>query len=410
MISLHAAPISWTGTTGNWSDSTWTGGVPPDAQNAEAVITAAGSVVDLQSTSRTVGSLLIGNTTAVTLNSTGGGNLIFNSSVGNATLAQAAGVNNNTAINAGLTLNSSLDVTANASGSTRHLDLNGKITGSGSLNIKSAVGKVQLNNSTNDFSGGVTIENGASLQVLSAGAYLGTGNFTINGGSIQTAGSGTLNIGGGGTQIWNGNFTTSLGASSLNMGTKAVDLNGGIRTVTITATSNNRTNTVGGVISNGGLVVSHTGSTASLVLTGANTYAGGTTVNTTAILATSATGTFGVGSITVADLATLTLGNNMSIGDTAGLTFGNSTINLNYTGTETVSSLFSSVTSTSMANGIGYTATDLNNFFGGSFFTGTGLITVASVPEPSTYAALLGAFVLGGAVIVRRRRAAGSRL
>jgi autotransporter-associated beta strand protein len=161
---------------------------------------------------------------------------------------------------------------------------------------------------------------------------------------------------------------------------------------------------VGGVISNGGLAVTNAGTfKSSLILTGANTYAGGSTVNS-GILATAGTGTFGVGDITVANLATLTLGNNTSIADTAGLTFGNSTINLNYTGTETLASLFSSITSTSMAAGVGYTATDLNNFFGGAYFAGTGLITVAAIPEPSTYAAILGGMALAGVMIARRKR------
>ncbi|MDF3056189.1 MAG: hypothetical protein K0R17_404 [Rariglobus sp.] len=401
LIPSHAVPISWTGTTGNWSDSTWTGGTPPDAQNAEVVITAAGSAVDLQGTSRTVGSLVIGNAAGATLTGTGGGNLIFSSSVGNATLTRAL-INTNTSIGAGVTLNSSVDVTVNSSLSTRYLSFDGKVTGTGGINIKSSSGKVQLNNSANDFSGGVKIESGGNLNVA-ANAYLGTGNLTVNGGAtIQTTGASTLHVGG--SQIWAGDFITATNSSSLNMGTAAVNLNGGVRTVTLNTNTSGRTTTVGGVISNGGLGVTNAGTfKSSLILTGANTYAGGSTVNS-GILATSGTGTFGVGDITVADLAALTLGNSTSIGDTAGLTFGNSTINLNYTGTETLALLFSSVTSTSMTAGIGYTATDLNNFFGGTYFTGTGLITVAAIPEPATYAAILGGVALAGMVIARRKR------
>lgn len=399
-LSAHAAPISWTGTTGNWSDTTWTGGTPPDAQDAEAVITAAGSVVDLQGTSRTVGSLLIGNSSGATLVGTGGGNLIFSASSGNATLTRASS-NNNTSIAAGVTLNSSVDVTVNSSLSTRFLSFDGKVTGAGGITIKNSAGKVQLNNSANDFSGGVTINNGGNLNVM-ANAYLGTGNLTVNGGAtIQTTGASTLHVGG--SQIWAGDFITATNSASLNMGTSAVNLSGGVRTVTLN-TNANRTTTVGGVISNGGLAVTNVGTfKSSLILTGANTYAGGSTVNS-GILATGATGTFGLGDITVADQGGLILGNSESIADTAGLTFGNSTIALNYVGTETLASLFSSITSTSMAAGVGYTATDLNTFFGGTYFTGTGLITVAAIPEPSSYAAILGGVALAGMVLARRKR------
>lgn len=397
--SGHAAVISWTGTTGNWSDSTWTGGVPPDAQNAEAAITTAGALVDLQSTSRTVGSLLIGNSSGASLVGTGGGNLIFSSSSGNATLTRAT-TNNNTSIGSGVTLNSSVDVTVNSSLSTRYLSFDGKVTGTGGITIKSSAGKVQLNNSANDFSGGVRIESGGNLN-LATNAYLGTGNLTINGGAtLQTTAASNLHVGG---QIWAGDFITATNSASLNMGTSAVNLNGGVRTVTLN-TNANRTTTVGGVISNGGLAVTNSGTfKSSLILTGANIYAGGSTVNS-GILATGATGTFGAGDIVVANLATLTLGNAASIGDAAGLTFGNSTIILNYIGTETLASLSSSVTSTSMAAGIGYTATDLNNFFGSAIFSGAGLITVAAIPEPSTYALLGGVLALGGVLMVRRRR------
>lgn len=404
LVSSQAAVISWTGTSGNWSDTTWSGGVSPDGIGAEVAINVAGATVDLASTSRTVGSLNIGNTTPVTVSSTGGGNLIFNAASGNATLTMAT-VNSSNTISSGVTLNSSLDVTVGATTSTRLLILGGKVTGTGAITVKNSVGKFQLNNSANDFGGGVTIETGGTLSVATGGSYLGTGNLTINGGAIQTASSAaSLNVGG--TQIWAGNFTTATGSGNLNMGSSAVSLNGGTRTVTLN-TNFNRSTTVGGVISNGGLAVANTGTfKSSLILTGANTYAGGSTVNS-GILATSTTGAFGTGNVTVADAAGLTLGNASSLADTAKLTFGNSTIALNFTGTETLGELYSSITSTYMTAGSNYDAAALNAFFGGTYFTGSGLLTVTgAIPEPSTYAVIVGMLALGGSALVRRRRAA----
>ncbi|HSI08200.1 MAG TPA: autotransporter-associated beta strand repeat-containing protein [Rariglobus sp.] len=401
--TAKSAVNSWTGTTGNWSDNTWSDGSPPDAQDASAAITVAGAMVDLGGTSRTVGSLQIGNATTVTLSSSSGGSLIFNSSVGNATLTMAT-VNGSNTISAPVTLTSSLDVTVGATTSTRILILSGKTSGSGAITIKNSVGKLQLNNSANDFSGGVTIESGGTLSVVAGGSYLGTGSLTLNtGAGIQTAAAGTVNVG---SQIWAGNFTTSTTSGSLNLGTSAVNLNGGTRTVTLSTNTSNRNTTVGGVISNGGLAISNTGTAnSSLILTGANTYAGGSTVNS-GTLATSTTGTFGTGGVTVATGAFLTAGNAASFADQASLTFSStstaSSINLSFTGSDTIGAVYDSISATYLAAGT-YTSSQLNTFFSSSVFAGTGSLTISAVPEPSTYAVIFGALALGATVIRRRR-------
>jgi len=331
LMSAKGAVINWTGTSGNWSDLTWSGGVVPDGQDASVSITTAGSTVDLVSTSRTVGSLLFGNATSDTLSSTGGGSLIFSSSVGNATLTMAT-VNGNNTISAPITLNSSLDLTVGATTSTRLLVLNGKISGVGAINIKSGVGKLQLNNSANDFSGGVILNAGGTISVTSSNTFLGTGTFTINGGNIQTASAGALNIGGTGTQVWAGDFTTAISSGNLNMGAAAVNLNGGTRTITVSSTVSNKVTTVGGVISNGGLALTNgSTSTAALLLNGLNTYSGTTTVNSGTLRAGS-TQAFGINSaVSLANDATATLdlnSNNNSIGSLAGggITGGNVTL------------------------------------------------------------------------------------
>ena len=196
-----------------------------------------------------------------------------------------------------------------------------------------------------------------------------------------------------------GTFTTL--ASEINVGNTAVAAS--------TFTINGSTNTTYAGLITGNLSLVKSG-TSKQTLSGTNTFTGATLVNA-GTLATSTSGTFGAGDVTVASGAALTFGNAASIGDLAKLTFaGTSTagsISLSFTGTETVGSVFNSISGTYLAAGTGYTATQLNGLFtGNAIFTGSGLLTIASaIPEPSTYAALAGLGMLGFAAY-RRRRAA----
>jgi hypothetical protein len=64
-----------------------------------------------------------------------------------------------------------------------------------------------------------------------------------------------------------------------------------------------------------------------------------------------------------------------------------------------------SIGGTTLANGT-YSFATLNSDFN-AFFTdgGSGSITVGAIPEPSTYAALLGLGALGTTLLCKRRRA-----
>jgi hypothetical protein len=125
-------------------------------------------------------------------------------------------------------------------------------------------------------------------------------------------------------------------------------------------------------------------------------------------LATSTTGTFGTGDVTVATGAFLTEGNHASFGDLATLTFAGTSnaasINLNFAGADTLGAVYDSISSTYLAAGT-YTAGQLNSYFSSSVFAGTGSLTIAAIPEPSTHAAIFGALALVAAGISRRRRA-----
>lgn len=140
------------------------------------------------------------------------------------------------------------------------------------------------------FNANVNKTNSGALTL--SGTNTGTGALTLGGGTLNidndaALGTCVFNIGSGTTinspaaartlstinaQSWNGDFTFT-GTNSLNLGTGAVTLSNN-PTVTTTA----QTLTVGGVVGGStGLVKAGAGGT--LVLSGNNTYSGGTTLN-----------------------------------------------------------------------------------------------------------------------------------
>jgi autotransporter-associated beta strand protein len=93
-----------------------------------------------------------------------------------------------------------------------------------------------------------------------------------NGGTLDNTSGGAITLTNNNSQNWNADVSF-LGTNALNMGTGAVAMNA---TRIVTVTSN--TLTVGGVISGSGFGLTKAGS-GSLVLSGANTYDGSTTIN-----------------------------------------------------------------------------------------------------------------------------------
>ena len=177
------------------------------------------------------------------------------------------------------TWNGDVSLGADITVSSKHAQVfNGDISETG------GVRKLTLTNSTgsstitlagnNSFSGGVQINQG-TLNINSATA-LGTGTFTVNisGAVIDNTSGNPVTLSTNNVQEWNQNFTFT-GSNALNLGTGAVTINAN-RTVTVSA----NTLTVGGAIGEtGGTRTLAKAGNGTLVLGGANTYAGNTTVS-----------------------------------------------------------------------------------------------------------------------------------
>lgn len=185
-----------------------------------------------------------------------------------------------------------------------------------------------------------------------------------------------------------------------------MDAGGG--TISVTALGTQTVVWNGNIEGEGAFAINVSGVNSSITLGGSNTYEGGTVLTGRGTVATDENGTFGTGNVTlmltyvkigeedVPVSNTLTLGNAFSLDSNATLTFTSvSTINLNFEGTQTLGGL--ALDTTFITPGL-YNATQLNDFFGGSNFTGTGYIQV--VPEPGTWV-LLG---LGAAFLAFGRR------
>ncbi|MEO5913492.1 MAG: autotransporter-associated beta strand repeat-containing protein [Luteolibacter sp.] len=257
--------------------------------------------------------------------------------------------------------------------------------------VKSGTGALTLSNA-NTFLGGVTL-NAGTLNLNNATALgAAAGVFTINGGTIDNTSGTAKTITNNNPQIWNSDF-----AYSTSGGTNANDLSLGSGTVSLgTTAGTSRTITangaglltVAGIVSNGTTAnnIIKTG-TGGLKLDAANTYTGGTTLQS-GVLQLSNNSALGGGTLTinggglVPRIASRTISNPVVVG--ADFYLGGANVNnqMNFSGTvdlggatRTISVVDTTVAQDSVLSGI------ISN--GGLTKTGAGTLVLSAA---NTYA------------------------
>ena len=254
------------------------------------------------------------------------------------------------------------------------LTVGGNITGAGFGLTKAGNGNLTLAGA-NTFNDGVTLSAG-KLNINNSGSggtssALGAGTFTISGGTIDNTSGSTVTLSTSNAQNWNSDFTF-IGTKDLNMGTGAVTMNAN-RIVTV----NGGNLTVGGIISGSSLGLTKAG-VGTLILGGANTYTGATTVSA-GTLQTSVSNVISDSSaLSVSAGATFKLGGNDTVASIAGsgnYSLGANTLTFGDTSNQTVSGTISG-TGALVKNGSGSIALSGNNTYSGGTTISTGTIQI----------------------------------
>jgi autotransporter-associated beta strand protein len=314
--SAHAVDYFWDVTgTGTWqTGANWStdptgapaGTVAPNATSDTATFSGTtkygNTTVQLSGAGVTIGGITVQNTGTTTLQSVtaaqsltlGSGGLTIASGAGTVTIGSSTAANqipitlgatqiwtNNSANTASIvstiaTGGNSLTI---ADTSTGGFSLSGVVSGAGSLVMNSSGTGALTLSATNTYSGGTTLTAG-TLNYNNTKA-VGTGTFTINGGTLDNTSGGAILAGNNNALLLGGDFTFA-GSAALNLGTGAISITGP------------RTITVNGTVLSGGLTLGgNIGSTATnfgtlgtgiLTLSGTNSYTGTTTIGGTSTL------------------------------------------------------------------------------------------------------------------------------
>ncbi|MEZ0215859.1 MAG: autotransporter-associated beta strand repeat-containing protein [Rariglobus sp.] len=319
----------------------------------------------------------------------------------------------------------------------------GVVSGAASLTYAGSA-TLTLSNAASTATGVTTVKSGTlSVGTLAAGgANSGIGaatnvasNIVLDGGTLKYTGATVstdrlFSVGGAGGTL----DASGLGALTFtNAGALGFANTSGTRTLTLGGT-NADANTLNSLITDAyGIYATSLAKSGAgkWVLSGANTYTGGTTVNAGTLVfgnsftmsganavSVAATGTAGVNYATVSStVGTLTFGGTLGINLTASLAGGESFTLFSANGGALAGDFGSTAGNVSITGG--YIASLTNN--GSGIWTGTdtngsglsftfsasgvnaGLLTVSAVPEPATYAAIFGVLALAGAALRRRR-------
>src|SRR5437667_3633253 len=224
--SAQAANTTWGNTGTNFNSGTsWSGGTAPGS-NDTAVFNVAAITQPNVTGSLSIKTLNFSTTASsgydLTSSNTGVKLTLTNTGTGASSAINAANTSGINTIDAPIVLGaaaSSTQTLTQAAGGT--LIMNGVISNTNSVTLSLAGSGIITLAGANTYSGGTTLASGTTLRINNATA-LGTGTFTINGGTIDntTGASITLNNN---AQAWNGDFTFT-GTQSLNMGTGVISL------------------------------------------------------------------------------------------------------------------------------------------------------------------------------------------
>lgn len=429
--SLQAETFVTTGGTKNWIDTTsWLEGTVPNSVGATAIFnspTANTSASLAGSTALggiTVGSITFNNTTSTTIgifNGTGGGPLKFDAvDAGPATITTTGTGTGNNTISATMEFIDSVTATVNNTAATSaagSLNLTGAISGPGGI-TKAGPGTLTLSTGAKTYSGPTLVSEGR-LRISTSGTPTNTSSVTVaNGGQIVftavstttpfTFGPGSLNLNGTGLAAFPGALRVDQPSTVI---TNPVVLQTDA-SINVPGTANSLRLT--GVVSGPGQLEVGTlpgdpTNQGQLILTGDNTYTGGTRIVQGTVVVSGASADLGSGNVTVDgvstgpggsvangkltiqtgvlnaidDLATLTLTGGAGAGAADG-----GFVTLEAGVNEAVGGLVLG----GAVQGLGtYGSTSsLADFKSDEFFAGTGIVTV--VPEPGAMSMLLGGF------------------
>ena len=314
-VNAFAVTKTWTGngTDNNWSNTAnWQSGVVP--VNNDTIIFNSSSIARLNNTNDISG--LTGISIQITTPGAGpiviSGNALSIGGVGYGSV-DMSGATQDLTINNGITIgyaelwNVNSGRTLNLNGTVLNSSYDFAIGGSGNSIISGVYSGVAGNiaengpgsltlSGANTF-GGTTILNGGMLNINNPAA-LGTGTLSINGGTIDNTSGESITLANNNAQTWNGDFVFT-GTNDLNLGNGTVSTSAS-RQITVI----NHTLAVGGII--GGAYGLTKAGPGVLMLSGANTYTGNTSINTGKLLITNLAGSgTGSGNVSVNSGATL---------------------------------------------------------------------------------------------------------
>jgi autotransporter-associated beta strand protein len=296
------------------SATTINGGTLKLGTNSEAnlrnygdVVVNSGAVLDLGScTNESVGSI----SGSGRITSSGSGSLVLTMSYNNPTSTTFSGlIENGSATSIGLYKNGSGTLT-----------LSGANTYTGLVTVNQGIINVRNNTALGTIAGGVSVTNGATLQ-LQGGVSIGTEALTLRGDGVNSYGA-LESVSG--VNSWSGDVTLAA-ASRIGSDADSLSVSGNINLATFGLT-------VGNFVGNGNMLLSgilsstSTGGTLTksggsrVTLTGGNTYTGTTSVVGGLLIVKHNTALGGTGAVTVNNTGSLALSNNISIGSGKSLT------------------------------------------------------------------------------------------